>query len=47
VIWTPPAFGYAGATEAPQLSADEPARVAELYERNFDVASVSAQALAT
>ena len=33
---------YAGASEAPPLSADELARVGELYERNFDVEPVSA-----
>jgi aryl-alcohol dehydrogenase-like predicted oxidoreductase len=33
---------YAGAADAPELSADELARVAELYGRNFDVEPVSA-----
>ena len=33
---------YAGAAEAPDLTDDELARVAELYERNFDVEPVSA-----
>jgi aryl-alcohol dehydrogenase-like predicted oxidoreductase len=33
---------YAGAGEAPELTDDELARVAELYERNFDVEPVSA-----
>jgi aryl-alcohol dehydrogenase-like predicted oxidoreductase len=33
---------YAGAAEAPPLSAEELARVGELYERNFDVEPVSA-----
>jgi aryl-alcohol dehydrogenase-like predicted oxidoreductase len=33
---------YAGAAEVPPLSADELARVAELYERNFDIEPVNA-----
>jgi aryl-alcohol dehydrogenase-like predicted oxidoreductase len=33
---------YAGAAEVPDLAADELARVAELYERNFDVEPVRA-----
>jgi aryl-alcohol dehydrogenase-like predicted oxidoreductase len=33
---------YAGAADAPELSADELSRIAELYERNFDVEPVSA-----
>jgi aryl-alcohol dehydrogenase-like predicted oxidoreductase len=33
---------YAAASDAPRLSADELARVGELYERNFDVEPVSA-----
>ena len=33
---------YAGAGEAPELTDDELARVADLYERNFDVEPVSA-----
>jgi aryl-alcohol dehydrogenase-like predicted oxidoreductase len=33
---------YAGAADVPRLSAEELARVAELYERNFDVEPVSA-----
>jgi aryl-alcohol dehydrogenase-like predicted oxidoreductase len=33
---------YAGAAEAPELTGDELARVAELYERNFDVEPVGA-----
>ena len=33
---------YAGAADAPELTEDELARVAELYERNFDVEPVSA-----
>jgi aryl-alcohol dehydrogenase-like predicted oxidoreductase len=33
---------YAGAGDAPELTDDELARVAELYERNFDVEPVSA-----
>jgi aryl-alcohol dehydrogenase-like predicted oxidoreductase len=32
---------YAGAAEVPDLTGDELARVAELYERNFDVAPVA------
>jgi hypothetical protein len=33
---------YAAAAEAPELTGDELARVAELYERNFDVEPVGA-----
>ena len=33
---------YAGASDVPPLSADELARVGELYERNFDVEAVRA-----
>jgi aryl-alcohol dehydrogenase-like predicted oxidoreductase len=33
---------YAGAADVPELSADELARIAELYGRNFDVEPVSA-----
>ena len=33
---------YAGAAEAPELTAEELDRVAELYDRNFDVEPVSA-----
>jgi aryl-alcohol dehydrogenase-like predicted oxidoreductase len=33
---------YAGATDVPELSSDELARLAELYERNFDVEPVGA-----
>ena len=33
---------YAGATDVPDLNAEELARVGELYERNFDVEPVSA-----
>jgi aryl-alcohol dehydrogenase-like predicted oxidoreductase len=33
---------YAGATDVPELTADELARVDELYARNFDVERVSA-----
>jgi hypothetical protein len=33
---------YAGATDAPDLDAEELARVGELYARNFDVQPVSA-----
>ena len=33
---------YAGAAEVPELTDDELARVAELYDRNFDVGTVEA-----
>ena len=33
---------YAGATDVPDLNAEELARVGELYARNFDVQPVSA-----
>jgi aryl-alcohol dehydrogenase-like predicted oxidoreductase len=34
---------YAGAAEVPELGGEELARVAELYERNFDVEPLGAK----